>query len=130
LCVYFMSKPADDKTLQLIAANEAAREMSKKYLPESDESKHSLIFPGVDRRVIIDAYRETSRTKGSFKLGDIRFQKAGQTAEWFYAKAFYLPNKSMGFFFEDISERKCDEFERDRLIRKMHSEIEELKRSR
>ena len=104
LCVYHMADPRRSQTLQLVAANVAAREMAERFF--RDESDLMCIFPGMNVDLLTRGYREIKQSPKSAVLGDIPFLTDTGEQIWYHVKAFYLPNDSMGVTYVDVTDRR------------------------
>ena len=104
LCVYHMADVQRSQTLQLVAANVAARKMAARFY--HDESDPARIFPGMDIDLLVRSYREMMQSGSSAVLDDIPFLSDTGEQIWYHVKAIYLPNDSMGITYVNVTDRR------------------------
>jgi diguanylate cyclase (GGDEF)-like protein len=115
LYVYRLEDPDDDRSLRMIATNEAATTFTG--IPQDAVLGRTLdeSFPGLRETGIPQCYAEVIRTGVPQTWEDILYADDRIISTAFYVKAFPLAGQCVAILFENISERKRAEQTLERL---------------
>ncbi|MFC1541763.1 PAS domain S-box protein, partial [Candidatus Latescibacterota bacterium] len=125
LYVYHLENIEDDKTLRMIAANQAAAEFTG--VPVEDVVGNTIDenFPGLREKGIPQKFAEVVRSKIPIELEDLYYGDNRIIEAYFTTKAFPLPNSCVGVAFDNITDQKKAEAELQKLNEELEQRVEE-----
>lgn len=117
LHLYQLEDPDDDRTLRMISANAAAVEITGIPFKAIIGKTLDDIFPNLREAGIPQQYAEVVRTGRSCTMHNLRYADDRIKPAIFSMKAVPIAGRCVAALFEDVTERKRAEEERDRFFR-------------
>ena len=109
LHIYHLEDVNNDKTLMMVAANQAAEKLTGVSTKDIVGKTLDENFPGLRVKGIPQKYAEVVRSGKQIELADVYYGDERVIEGWFSVKAFSLPNNHIGAAFENITEQKKSE---------------------
>ena len=106
LYVYHLEDMEDDRSLRLIATNQAATDFTGVSANDIIGKTIDDNFPGLRDKGIPQKYAEVVRSSESIRIEEIYYEDDRVIGGAFSIRAFPLPNQCVGIAFENITERK------------------------
>jgi len=115
LYLYHLEELSDDRTLRMVYANPAVKALTGLGPEEVVGKTLDENFPGLRAQGIPQRYAEVVRNQTATTFEDLTYGDDRVLSASFLAKAFPLPSNMVGIAFENITERKQAEDERESL---------------
>lgn len=127
--------PDDDRTLRVIAANQAALRASEKTADQVLDKPIDEAFPSLRAKGFPQKYLEVIKTGSPAELEDAYFDEAGSLSEAYGVRVVPLSPSRLGVLFENITERRKAEeqmrrfnIELERQVQRRTAELEATNR--
>ncbi len=106
LYIFHLENPAEDSSLRVVAANQAAVELLG--IPKEDVVGRTIYesFPALREMELAKTYADVVRNGEGVTLEEVVYGDHRIAESYFSIKAFPLPGDCVGLAFEDITERK------------------------
>ncbi len=116
---------ADDvSSLRLVATNPAAGVLTNAPMEDVLGKTMPEAFPGLMETQVPQIYANVARTGESVELGEVVYGDARVPDSVFFVRAFGLPDRTAGITFENITQRKLNELQLQRLANELQTVAE------
>jgi PAS domain S-box-containing protein len=104
--LYQLENLEDDRSLRLLAANQAATYFTKVSNEEAIGKLIDEIFPALRAQGVPQLFANVVRTGKLFEVDDFYYSDENIPPSYFRFKVFPLPDQCVGIVFENITEKK------------------------